>query len=382
MCPSNDRISNLNPRRLLVALCLLILCTPALGAKRVTFINPGFEAEGFWMKVSATMQAAADSLGFELEILYADRQWPKMVENGTRVLARAELPDYLILVNEHQQVPALLKLAEQRGVKTLLLLNSLTPEQTQTLGQPRQALSHWLGSLTPDNEIAGYQIATSVIDTATQLGLAREGQVHLLALAGDFKTPASLGRLAGLQRALEDRPNALLERRFTVNWSHDKAYRQTQLWLQSQGELDAVWAANDPIALGAIKALREAGRTPGKDVSVAGLNWSPEALQLVKSGAMTLTHGGHFLAGAWSLVLLYDYDQGLDFVTPDSGASSGAEIHFPMTAIDQTNVQAYLNALGDGDWSKIDFKQFSRQQQPQRPGYDFSMAALLQAAAD
>ncbi|MEH6811563.1 MAG: ABC transporter substrate-binding protein [Motiliproteus sp.] len=358
---------------LLTLVGILCLSFPVMAAKRVAFINPGFEDKGFWNAVSATMQAAADSLGFELEILYSDRQWPKMVENGKALLSREQTPDYLILVNEHQQAPTLMKLAEERGVKTILLLNSLTAEQTQALGVPRQRLHRWIGSLTPDNEIAGYEIATSVIDGAKSAGIVDDNEVNMIALAGDFKTPASIGRLDGLDRALKSHPEAKLERRFTVNWSFDKAYRQTQLWLESQGQLDAIWAANDPIALGAIKALREAGKTPGKDVMVAGLNWSPEALVLVERGEMTLTHGGHFLAGAWVMVLLYDYDQGVDFATP------AADVRFPMTAIDRSNVSAYRQALGDGDWSRIDFSRFSRRNHPEQSGYDFSMAALLGA---
>ncbi len=367
----DDRVNR--SLQLLLLICVFSLSLPAMATKRIAFINPGFEDKGFWQAVSATMQAAADSLGFELEILYSDRQWPKMVENGKTLLSREQTPDYLILVNEHQQAPVLMKLAELRGVKTILLLNSLTVEQVDALGAPREQLQGWLGSLTPDNEIAGYEIATSVIEGAKKAGIGDDNQINLIALAGDFKTPASIGRLDGLGRALRAYPDAKLERKFTVNWSFDKAYRQTQLWLKSQGELDAVWAANDPIALGAIKALREAGREPGRDVMVAGLNWSPAALDLVSRGEMTLSHGGHFLAGAWIMVLLYDYDQGVDFATP------AADVRFPMTAIDQGNVRAYRQALGDGNWSRIDFRQFSRSHHPELLGYDFSMSALLGA---
>ena len=389
--------------RTCVHLILLLVCmssgllvsqsVSAAEAKRIVFINPGFEGKGFWQAVSQTMSAAASSLGFELEILYSDRQWPKMLSNGRSLMSRIEKPDYLILVNEHQQAPELMLLAEKQGIKTILLLNSLTPEQTRLHGGPRQQIKHWLGSLTPDNNIAGYEIATSVIAAAREAGGGADGQIDMIALAGDFKTPASLSRLQGLQRALEQNKDVSLDRRFTVNWSFEKAHRQTELWLRSQQPLDAIWAANDPIALGSIKALKEAGKQPGKDVMVAGLNWSAEALTLVQNGEMTLTHGGHFLAGAWIMVLLYDYDNGTDFApiegktaaaakaSAEAGANERFNVRFPMTAIDSKNVGAYKKLLGDSNWSRIDFKRFSRNLNPGLSEYDFSMDALLNAVS-
>ena len=110
-------------------------------------------------------------------------------------------------------------------------------------------------------------------------------------------TPASLQRLRGLDMALEQYPLLREQRRLVVNWSFEEAYRRTAEWLATGGCLDAVWAANDSIALGAIKAIEEFGKVPGKDVFVGGLNWSAEGLENVASGKMTMTHGGHFLAG-------------------------------------------------------------------------------------
>ena len=65
-----------------------------------------------------------------------------------------------------------------------------------------------------------------------------------------------------------------------------------------------MWAANDPMALGAITALREAGYKPGVYVVVGGLNWSGGAVERVLKGEMIVTHGGHFLGGAWAMVVL------------------------------------------------------------------------------
>ncbi|MDR1902812.1 MAG: sugar ABC transporter substrate-binding protein [Treponema sp.] len=58
-------------------------------------------------------------------------------------------------------------------------------------------------------------------------------------------------------------------------------------WLQAFPKIDAVIAANDPMALGAIEAMKGAGRLSG--VLVAGVDAIPEALTAIKNGEMAMT---------------------------------------------------------------------------------------------
>jgi len=334
---------------------------------KVVFISPGHADQGFWKAVTDTMRTAADQLGFELEVHHANRQWVTMVHNAENVIARHDKADFLILVNEYQQGARLLALADKAGIPTLLLLNSLTAEQREIYGAPRARLKNWLGSLTPDNEIAGYDMAKSLVH--------KEQTVALLTLAGDNSTPASLARLQGLDRALNEFPLLKEQRRFSVNWSENEAYKRTRLWMQSGNKLEAVWAANDAIALGSIKAIREAGLKPGLDVKISGLNWSLEAIKHVINGEMNLSHGGHFLAGAWIMVMLYDYVHGHDF------AAISSEINFPMTAITQANAPTYLAHFSGQKWSQINFKNFTLNHSPtpSAPNYQFTLNKLLQS---
>lgn len=361
--------------RLQLVVILLLMFVPTVNAAshRVVFINPGHADQGFWKAVTDTMSSAAKQLDFELEIHYADRQWTKMVRNAERVIARSDKPDFLILVNEYQQGARLLALADKAGIPTLMLLNSLTQEQRDIYGAPREQLKNWLGSLTPNNEIAGYEMAQSLVHNINVRQGNNSPSIALLTLAGDNNTPASLARLRGLDRAINDFPVLQEQRRISVNWSGDEAYKRTRLWLQSGQKLGAVWAANDAIGLGAIKAISEAGLKPGIDVQVAGLNWSQDAIKHVINREMTLTHGGHFLAGAWAIVMLYDYVQGHDF------NAISAEVNFPMTAINQVNAPDYLEHFGSQQWSRIHFKKFSLTHSEKLTGYQFTLTKLLQS---
>lgn len=84
-------------------LALLLLCNASSAfALSVSFVNPGRSDEAFWVSASQAMQAAARSLGIELEVLYAEREPAQSLRLAQEIAARpkARRPDYVVLVNE------------------------------------------------------------------------------------------------------------------------------------------------------------------------------------------------------------------------------------------------------------------------------------------
>ena len=89
----------------------------------------------------------------------------------------------------------------------------------------------------------------------------------------------SVGRIAGWRAALEragiDPPPVL-----SADWSPAAGYRVGQL-LARMPDVTAVFAANDHLALGILKALREFGRLVPQEVSIVGFDDIPEAAYFV-----------------------------------------------------------------------------------------------------
>ena len=189
----------------------VILVIPAYGEVpvraskqlKIAFNNPGFADRGFWKDVSDTMQAAAHHFGADLHIWYGDRTPNKIRENAAEIFDSSIDFDYIIIVNEYQKLSGFLRKAEQRRIPTLFLLNSITDQQKQFIGRPGQIFKYWLGSITPDNDKAGYEMAASLLDFAH----ARNWQApySVLTLGGDNRTPASLERNGGLGRFLNEK---------------------------------------------------------------------------------------------------------------------------------------------------------------------------------
>lgn len=73
----------------------------------------------------------------------------------------------------------------------------------------------------------------------------------------------------------------------TGNWQRDQGLSITENWLTAYGnDLNAILANNDEMALGALKAARDAGRD---DIIVVGVDAIPDALASVEEGGMAAT---------------------------------------------------------------------------------------------
>ncbi|MCH4564416.1 MULTISPECIES: D-ribose ABC transporter substrate-binding protein [Halomonas] len=72
-----------------------------------------------------------------------------------------------------------------------------------------------------------------------------------------------------------------------ANWDRTQGYNKMQSLLQANPDIDGVISGNDEMALGAIAALKEAGKLD--EVVVGGFDGSPDAIDAVKAGEMAYT---------------------------------------------------------------------------------------------
>lgn len=373
--PASDPLSR-RPRRglgrALGGLLLALLPGVAL-AMSVAFLNPGKADEKFWLSVSQFMAAAADSLGVELEVLYAERDATRMIENARRVAARKQRPDYLVAVNEKQVAGEILRLTAHSGIKVFLINNTLNRDEVAATGAARQGMPHWIGSLVPNNEDAGYRMAQQIIAVGQQrFGAA--ARLPLFAIGGDRGTAAGLEREAGLRRALAEQPTAELRQVVYGEWNQARAREQAEILFKRHPDTRLVWCANDLMAFGAMEAAVAAGLQPGRDVFFSGLNNSPEAMQALRDGRLAALASGHFSTGAWALVMLYDYHHGHDFAAV--GPIERSEPLFVMLTPRQAG--RFLEWQAATRLSGLDFKAFSRAHRPGLRDYRFSILPFLQ----
>jgi len=345
----------------------------------IVFVSPGKTGEVYWDMVAQTMQAAGRKLDAHVEVLTSERNYRIMQELGFGVVARADKPDFLILSNEESAAVPILEAAEAAGVKTLLLSNTLIGEDAKRLGPPRSKLTTWLGDITTDLQTAGARMANALIATArAEKWQSPDGKIHILGIGGDEITPASIARNAGLKLAVDAAPDVVVDRMLYANWTQSEAEQVTANYLSWAARKEirpaGIWAGNDPMALGALRAITAAGLVPGRNIEVVGLNWSEDALREIKAGRLLLSDGGHFLLGGWSIVLLRDYADGCDF------ADASPRIEASTSAITRDNLASVSDLIKTRRFDRIDFTRF-RAKAGRCGRYDFSLDALISSLA-
>ena len=188
---------------------LIISLSPAAQAAnngRIVFINPGIRGEVFWENVTSTMQAAADQLGFELDVKWADRNKLTMQSLGIDSIRHQPKPDFIVLVNEERAAIPILLEAERNGVKTVFLSSPPTAQEYAAFTAQHGELKHVLGAVIADMNNAGFRMAKALVEEASRRNLhGDDGKLHLLAIAGDEISPSSSARNEGLLSYVKSR---------------------------------------------------------------------------------------------------------------------------------------------------------------------------------
>ena len=122
---------------------------------------------------------------------------------------------------------------------------------------------HFVTYVGADDYDIGYRQARYLFD---KLG----GKGHIVILEGTAAAPTSRERLRGYKQALSEAPDIEVLASAPGNYQQADGKRVMAGFLKDFPQIDGLVSANDSMALGALEALKEAGRTT-KVVSVNGI---------------------------------------------------------------------------------------------------------------
>lgn len=340
---------------------------------RVLFLHPGERPDSFWDTVEAVMREAAQDLNMDLTVIYGGRNHREIVQLFEKALSEKKPKrrqyDAVVFQGQKKNGVDLLKIAEKFRVPAFIFNAGLSEEQGREFGGPREKFRYFIGQMLPDDQRAGYDLLNILVDEAkAKKNLSPQDKVPVLAISGNVADEASVLRVKGLKEAIAQRQDVTLLQVTPAQWNREKARGVFHHLQNRYPEANVVWAANDPMALGIIEAKKQRGVDPQfSPLWTGGIDWTPEALLSVAEGKMVATIGGHFMEGAWALVLIHDYLHDRDF------AEENLKWQSPMTAIRLSNLQDYLSLIIQKQWSKIDFSLFSKVLNPQIKKYHFDI---------
>ena len=114
-----------------------------------------------------------------------------------------------------------------------------------------------------------------------------DAPLQIVHLQGNYGSSAQVGRTASLDAGFERNPQWTLAARDSGDFTQAKGQELVDAYLAQGIRFDVIFAENDNMAYGAIAALKNAGLTPGKDVTIVSFDANRTALMMVMAGEIS-----------------------------------------------------------------------------------------------
>ncbi|MFF8932561.1 substrate-binding domain-containing protein [Streptomyces longwoodensis] len=134
-----------------------------------------------------------------------------------------------------------------------------------------------VNALVASDNVAGGELAAKTV--AEKLG----GHGRIVILQGQAGTSAARERAEGFAKGLKAYPGIQVVAQQPADFDRTKGLDVMSNLLQAHPDVQGVIAANDEMALGAVKAL---GAKAGKSVQVVGFDGTPDGLKAVEQGTL------------------------------------------------------------------------------------------------
>jgi len=200
------------------------------------------------------------------------------------------------------------------------------------------AIGQYDAYVQSDNQAGGALAATYLVGALKgRPGVKEVGVIglHSGSTVGDE-------RVAGFQRELSKHPDFRIVSNLAGQDTVVTGFSATQDMLAANPRIVGLFAADDPEAQGASRAMRTAGKQAGKDIVLVGFNGDAPSLDLIASGEQTASvaqdaFGQGELAVRSALQLLHGQQPRFTDVTRRT-------LEVPVTVVDESNLMKFRAA--------------------------------------
>lgn len=248
----------------------LLNCNPsndnAKGEKPLIGVSMLSMQNEFIVSVSDAIEKKASAVGTELIVVDAERSALKQIEQIESFIAQGVDAIIMNPCEVEASSPAVTK-ALAAGIP-IINVNSATATQPTA----------FVGS----DDVESGRIAMEYIAKR----LNEKG--NIIMIHGYMGQAAQIQREQGAREVLKKYPGLNLLAHQTGEWDRAKSMSLMENWIQSYGnKIDGVFAQNDEMGLGAVKALEAAGMK--SKVVVVSIDAIPDALRAVEKGTLDAT---------------------------------------------------------------------------------------------
>lgn len=232
-----------------------------LGLSMSTLNNP------FFVYLKDMVVQEADHQGFDVIVVDAQND-PAKQNNDVEDLIQQGVDALLINPTDSSAISAAVQSANSYGIPIITIDRSADKGEVASL-------------IASDNVAGGKLAAQYIIDTLGEGAVVAE-------LEGIPGTSAARERGEGFHSLADTKLNVIAKQ--AADFDRTKGLNVTENLLQGNPDIQAIFAQNDEMALGAIEAVASSG----KDILVIGFDGSADALKAIEEGKLSATIAQQF----------------------------------------------------------------------------------------
>ncbi|WP_016955047.1 ABC transporter substrate-binding protein [Catenovulum agarivorans] len=360
---------------LICSLCFFSLaasasCKPHNPNLHVLAVVSATEQDSFWSMYSTALSEAAKDLNVYVEFLYLNNhQDNRFIFTDTlkRRLEQAKKPDAVLTTLFLNAEESALDLLASHNIYHIIVNTSLQANLIDKIKQPRERNQYWLALMTPNDKLASYQLMQELLIRHKNKSTTKP---IVVALAGAHASTVSENRVSGLNQVLTEQNLAIPSPMYT-DWNYASAHQSISALYRRVPDINIIWTVSSTLARAASDHIAE--RQITHPISIGTFDWTIEALDLIRQGKADVSIGGHFLEGAWSLLLLYDFLHGQDFIDDLEPI-----IQTELTFTDKSNVEKFTKYITHTNLANLNFALMSKCLNPKLQNYDFNIETLIE----
>lgn len=210
--------------------------------------------------------------GYQVIVTDAQDDTAKQVSDVEDLVSQGV--DYLVLSpREFDGLTVGLLAAKEAGIPVILV-------DREAEGVPGEDFVTYIGS---DYIWEGEQAGQWLVDNTG-------GEARVVELTGTPGASSARDRSTGFHNIVDKAPGLEIIASQTAQFSRAEAQQvMDNLLAANRDSIDAVYAHNDEMALGAALAIKAAGLVPGEDIKIIGIDGQKDAFEAVQQGTMSAT---------------------------------------------------------------------------------------------
>lgn len=308
-------------RKLLYVLAMATALGNCLGsaalAADIVYLTPGLQFP-YWQALAKGVEAQASKSGFGFQALDSNHSPQIQLANARQAIARG-VAGIVLSPTDSSTAPEVLALAKQAKI----------PVVVADVGTNS---GDYISFIISDNRNGAYQTGKALVEAMKQKGW-RDNTVALVTLS--LARNNGKLRTEGFQHALQEGAIRQSGQKAMQTYTADETRIYTEALLKADPALRGLFIETDTPTLGAVQAIRAAGRTG--TLAVAAFDGTPEFVELIRKGDIVVSGMQQpYLIGERAGEALFKHLK---------GEKVPREVNVPVLVVTRQNLDALLPTL-------------------------------------